>query len=121
MLRAKLFVGLMVVLAAAAVRADEPDVVRRVEALHGSVTHDDKQPGRPIIAVNLEWEIPPSADDIKALATLKGLRRLTIGNRRVPSDALKELEELAGLRELYLTGGPVTDAELPLLWQPSET
>ena len=49
------FLGVLaaVVVLSGAVRADEADAVKMVEKLGGKITRDDKQPGKPVVEVNL--------------------------------------------------------------------
>ena len=61
-----------VVILSATARADEADAVKLVEKLGGKVTRDDKQPGKPVVEVNLSLKKVTDAD-LKQLKELKQL------------------------------------------------
>jgi hypothetical protein len=94
---------------------NEP-AVRLVESLGGTVTRDDKQPGKPVIGVNLSGHGPHrdvSDADLKELKEFKHLTTLNLyecGN--VTDDGVKELKELKQLTSLSLGHTKVTDAGL---------
>ena len=81
----RVLAGVIVVLVGVApVRADEAEdkAVSFVEKLRGAVTRDDKQPGKPVVEVNLGGTKVTDAG-LKELAALKGLTTLHLGRTKV--------------------------------------
>src|SRR5438045_4074984 len=101
--------GFVVWLAAPAVaRADDFDdledkAVARVEKLGGRVTRDEKRPGRPVVAVNLD-ELNGTDAALKELAAFPHLRKLSLRETDVTDTGLKELSPLKNLTTLDLFG-----------------
>ena len=95
-----------VVILSGAARADEADAVKVVEKLGGKVTRDDKQPGKPVVEVNLSLTKVTDAD-LKQLKELKQLASLNLfGCREVTDAGVKELKELKQLTSLTLVLQP---------------
>jgi internalin A len=95
-----------------ACRADEAEdkAVAFVEALKGDVIRDEKLPGKPVIAVNLNFSKVTDAG-LKELAPFKNLTTLSLGLATKVTDAgLKELAQFKNLTKLALGGTKVTDA-----------
>jgi uncharacterized protein (TIGR03067 family) len=91
-------------------RADEADAVKLVEKLGGKITRDDKQPGKPVVEVNLSLKNVTDAD-LKALKELKQLTSLNLyGCRGVTNAGVKELKEFKQLTSLSLMRTQVTEA-----------
>ena len=67
----------VVVILSGAARADEADAVKVVEKLGGKLTRDDKQPGKPVVEVNLSLKKVTDAD-LKQLKELKQLASLNL-------------------------------------------
>src|SRR5438094_747126 len=106
-----MLIGAVMLLAclSGAARADEASAVKAVEKLGGTVTRDDKLPGKPVIAVNLAGTQVTDAG-LKELKDFKQLTTLDLTFTRVTAAGLKELKELKQLTSLYIDGGKVTDA-----------
>lgn len=94
-----------------AVRADdaEDQAVEVVKKLRGSVTRDEKLPGKNVIRVYLSRTQVTDAE-VKELAALKNLNTLHLGDTRVTDAGVKELGALKNLTELNLNRTKVTDA-----------
>src|SRR5262249_56995098 len=93
------------------VRADEASAVKAIEKLGGTVTVDAKQPGKPVVAVNLTRSKIADAG-LKELKELKSLQTLNLFQTKVTDAGLKELKELKSLQTLNLSQTNVTDAGL---------
>jgi Leucine-rich repeat (LRR) protein len=89
----------------------EDRAVAAVEKLGGKVVRDPKQPGNPVISVNL---LAKKVNDeaLKDLAGLKQLLSLDLRTTQVTDAGLKELRAFPKLRDLYLSSTKVTDAGL---------
>ena len=95
-----------VVILTGAVRADEADAIKLVERLGGKIKRDDKQPGKPVVEVNLSVKKVTDAD-LKQLKELKQLASLNLfGCREVTDAGVKELKELKQLTSLTLVLQP---------------
>src|SRR5580700_5094501 len=107
------FLGALVavVILSSAARADEADAVKLVEKLGGKITRDDKQPGKPVVEVNLSLKKVTEAG-VKELKELEQLTRLILGGTQGTDAGLKELKHLEQLTELRVIGSPVTNAGL---------
>src|SRR5438309_8637075 len=106
-----MLVGAVMLLAflSGAARADEASAVKAVEKLGGTVTRDDKLPGKPVIGVNLAGTQVTDAG-LKELKDLKQLTTLYLNNTTVTDAVGKELKELKELTTLYLNTTNVTEA-----------
>src|SRR5207249_701618 len=90
----------------------EAKAVEAITKLGGTVTRDDKLPGKPVIAVNLYGTKVTDAG-LKELKHLKQLTSLNLaGTTQVTDAGLKELKELKQLTSLNLGGTKVTAAGL---------
>jgi internalin A len=107
--RGGVVLGLLVL--AAAGRADEAAALRAIPLLGGKVTVDDKQPGKPVVEVNLSQTKVTDAG-LKELREFKSLRTLDLAYTQVTDAGLKELKELKSLQSLSLENTQVTDAGL---------
>src|SRR5262249_4535489 len=103
---AGVLLGLLILTVAG--RADEATAVKLVEKLGGIVTVDAKQPGKPVVGVDLERTKVTDAD-LKELKQLKHLQWLILYGNNVTDAGLKELKELKNLRLLVLFYTGVTD------------
>src|SRR5262245_54211681 len=76
-------------------RADEAEdrAVKAVEKLGGKVTRDDKQPGKPVIALDLSWT-KMTDTRLKDLKDLKDLQSLILHFTLVTDVGMKELRDL---------------------------
>src|SRR5262245_37377222 len=92
-------------------RADEAAAVKAIEKLGGIVTVDEKQPGKPVVGVDLGGSEVTDAS-LKVLKELKSLQWLWLTATKVTDAGLKELKELKNLQWLRLDGTKVTDAGL---------
>jgi internalin A len=101
------------VLAAAPVRADDSEdkAVAFVAEMGGKVARDEKAPGKPVVAVDLEGT-PVTDAGLKKLATLKNLSTPSLLRTHVTDAGLKELATLINLTALRLDGTAVTGAGL---------
>jgi len=96
----------VVVILFGAARADEADAVKVVEKLGGKITRDDKQPGKPVVEVNLSVKKVTDAD-LKQLKEVKQLASLNLfGCKEVTDAGVKELKELKQLTSLTLVLQP---------------
>jgi hypothetical protein len=136
----------VVILSGCSVQSSPPPIepaAKLVEDLGGTITRDDKQPGKPVIGVNLSGHGPHrevtdadlkelkqfkqlttlnlhdrgnvTDDGIKELAELKQLTLLDLGNTKLTDAGLKELKDLKQLTTLDLMNTQVTDAGLKVL------
>jgi internalin A len=109
-MRGSLGALMVVVILSSTARADEADAVKLVEKLGGKITRDDKQPGKPVVEVNLSLKKVTDAD-LKELKELKQLASLNLfGCREVTDAGVKELKELKQLTSLILMRTQVTEA-----------
>lgn len=92
-------------------RADVGKSVAFVEKLGGSVTRDEKMPGKPVVGVILYG--PKMTDaGLKELASLTNLTTLDLHDTAVTDAGLKELAPLTKLTTIFLFNAAVTDAGL---------
>jgi internalin A len=97
------------------VRADDADdrAAKWVDGLGGKVTRDDKQPGRPIIEVNLGGNKKVTNDGLRELAGLKGIKKLSLFfDEQITDAGMAHLKGLTTLEELTLSNTGVGDAGL---------
>src|SRR5262245_49444906 len=82
--------------------------VQALEELHGRITRDEEQPGRPVIAVDLSdprdlrlahW-VKDSA--LKHLREFKHLRKLNLSGALITDAGLKDIGQLSALQDLHL-------------------
>ena len=75
-------------------RADDAEdrAVAVVEKMGGRVTRDDKEPGKPVTAVNLSFTQVTDAE-LKELAPLKSLTTLYLCGTQVTDAGIKELQK----------------------------
>src|SRR2546425_614201 len=76
-----------------AARADEADAVKLVEKLGGTIKRDDKQPGKPVVEVDLSFRDKVTDADLRELKELKQLVVLDLNFTLVTDAGLKELKE----------------------------
>src|SRR5438067_2530453 len=112
-----MLIGAVMLLAclSGAARADEASAVKAVEKLGGTVTRDDKLPGKPVIGVNFNANPHVVTDAIlKELKHFKQLTTLGLGGNcfQVTDAGLKELADLKQLTTLGLGRTQVTDEGL---------
>jgi hypothetical protein len=82
-----------------------------IERLGGHVTTDAKQPGSPIIAIDLHQTRVKDAD-LAMLRELPSLRKLNLYGTAVTDAGLEHLSGLVGLQTLHLNGTAIGDAGL---------
>src|SRR5438874_4326071 len=85
-------VGLLLACLSGAARADEASAVKAVEKLGGTVTRDDKLPGKPVIGVNLAGTQVTDAG-LKELKDLKQLTYLDVSGTQVTADGVADLQK----------------------------
>ena len=92
-------------LAAVPLYADdaEDQAVKTIEKLGGKVVRDDKDPAKPVVAVDLAFTVVTDAD-LKELPALKGLQTLNLCATKMTDAGLEELAALKGLQTLNLQG-----------------
>jgi hypothetical protein len=93
-------------------RADDAEdkAVEFVEQMEGTITRDDKQPGKPVVKVSL-WGTEVTGAGLKQLTAFKSLTTLDLSCSSVTDNGLKELAALKGLTSLDLSATvKVTDA-----------
>jgi internalin A len=73
---------LAVLTVSGAARADEAAAVKLIEKLGGTITRDDKQPGKPVIEVDLAFT-PATDANMKELKDLKQLKTLYLSDTQV--------------------------------------
>jgi hypothetical protein len=88
---------------------DEASVVAALEKLGATIERDEKQPGKPVVQVEIVGTKATDAD-VKNLTALKRIRSLSLGNTKVTDSGVKELAALKGLQSLDLRRTKVTDA-----------
>src|SRR5262249_34447777 len=110
-MRSVLGAMLAAVVLSGAARADEAAAVKLVEKLGGKIVRDGKQPGQPVVKVDLASTRVTDAD-LKALKELKQLTALNLFGAQVTDAGVKELKDLKQLTELDLGVTEVTDAGL---------
>jgi hypothetical protein len=101
----------VVALLAAGGPATEVSAVAAVEKLRGRVERDDKQPGKPVVLVDLYYTKATDAD-LKGITSLEQVRSLDLGSTKVTDEGLKEFAALKQLRSLDLSHTKVRDAGL---------
>ena len=92
-------------------RADEASSAAALEKLHAVILRNEKQPGKPVVEVNLNFTEVTDAG-LKELAPLAHLQTLDLRFTEVTDAGLKELAPLTQLQTLDLGGTKVTDAGL---------
>src|SRR5436309_312206 len=100
-----MLIGAVMLLAclSGAARADEASAVKAIENLGGTVTRDDKLPGKPVIGVNFNANPGVVTDAVlKELKDLKQLASLSLRLTKVTDAGLKELKHLKQLTSLDL-------------------
>jgi hypothetical protein len=94
--------------------AAEKRAIVFVELIGGKITYDEKQPGRPVIAVNLgrRKATAPSITDIglRELRAFDQLQSLILSRTLITDAGIKELKELKKLEKLSLSDTLITDA-----------
>jgi hypothetical protein len=97
-------------------RADEAEdaAVKWAEGAGGTLTRDDKAPGKPVVAVNFgPLNKKVTNDGLKHLAGLKNLKRLSIFFcEQIGDEGMKHIKQLPALEELSLGNTSVSDAGL---------
>jgi beta-lactamase regulating signal transducer with metallopeptidase domain/Leucine-rich repeat (LRR) protein len=91
--------------------ADEAKAIAEIRKLGGKVTVDEKNPGKPVIDVELESTKVTDAW-LEHLKGLNQLHSLILFQTQVTGTGLVHLKSLPRLEILFLTGTPVTDAGL---------
>src|SRR5688572_13762631 len=107
-------VAVLILCSGSPARADDAEdkAVAFVEKLGGTVTRDEKQPGKPVVSVNLRYRKVTDAG-VKELAVFKNLTTLHLNRTGVTDAGVKELAPLTNLTTLYLSEcRGVTDAGL---------
>ena len=107
-----LLVGWSTSLEAFGLVSDEEDkAVARLKILNGRIERDEKQPGKPVVAVTLNSEL---ATDVvwKDLAPLTSVTELDLRFTNVTGKGAKKISGLIHLRRLELYGTRITDAGL---------
>src|SRR5437660_701354 len=97
-------------LTAAPLYADnaEDAAIKAVEDLGGECTHEDKDPAKPVVHVDMGAQAKDA--DLKILAAFKRLRGLDLQGSQVTDAGMKTVATLKGLQELYLGETAVMDA-----------
>ena len=83
-----------------------------IEALGGRLERDDKQPGSPVVSIDLSGCQKLKDEDLQVLASFPELRIVYLGGTATSDAGLKHLAGLTNLTELYLIGTDITDAGL---------
>jgi hypothetical protein len=86
-------------------------IMAQVEKLGGHVRLDDKQPGVPIVEIDLHQTRTRDAD-LEMLDGLTTLRALNLFGTSITDAGLKHLDGLAKLEKLHLNNTSITDAGL---------
>src|SRR5262249_34635480 len=89
-------------------------VVAQVEKLGGKVRFDDKQPGTPLVGIDLHQTKTTDAD-LQLLHGLTTVRILNLYGTAITDAGLTHVAGLAGLQMLHLNGTAVSDAGLAQL------
>jgi len=92
-------------------RSDEAEVVKALKEAGGTITVDDKQTDKPVVAVIL-WGPTFKGEMLKDLKEFKSLQKLRIGGPWITDDGVKDLKELKNLQLLEIRSPKVTDAAL---------
>lgn len=97
-------------MSSASLRADEAEdrAVKFVTKIGGKVTRDENQPGKPVVAVVLNFTELTDAG-LTELSVLRNLTSLDLTRTQVTDQGLKELKAFKGLTALGLGGTRVTD------------
>jgi hypothetical protein len=94
----------------------EARAVEAVKKLGGTVSRDEKAPGKPVVGVSFAGSTELTDKGLKevagALAALKDLKWLDLSRTQVTDTGLKEVAGLKGLQKLRLPATEVTDAGL---------
>src|SRR5206468_1131566 len=103
--------GLLLLLPAAAVRADGDRAAAALTALGGRVVCDGTKPDKPVLEVALDFS--RAADkDLVHLRAFGSLEKLDLGFTAVTDEGLKHLRDRTRLRVLKLPRTAVTDRGL---------
>jgi hypothetical protein len=89
--------------------------VAAIKELGGKVTFDEKNPGKPVIGVDLGRSISATDAGLVHLKDLTNLQSLNLGNTKVTDAGLEHLKGMTNLRELHLYDTQVSDAGLASL------
>jgi hypothetical protein len=90
----------------------EAATVGLVEKLGDKIKRDDKQPGNPVVEVDLSYCQTVTDAEVARLKKLKQLTVLHLFKTKVTDEGLKELKELKQLTVLGLGGTNVSDEGL---------
>src|SRR5580704_11089227 len=91
-------------------RADDAEekTVALVRKLGGSVTRDDKQPGKPVVEVDLSFT-KLTEEVVAELSAFKGLTNLNLYRTRIYNSELTKIAALKNLTSLNLGGTEIND------------
>jgi Leucine-rich repeat (LRR) protein len=89
-------------------------IITAIHQLGGTALVDDKDPDRPVVAVNLT-STDCTDKDLEQLRGLSRLRVLNLAGTRITDAGLQHLATQTQLEELYLLATPITDAGLASL------
>src|SRR5262249_38896479 len=77
----------------------EQETIKLVKQHNGYATQDDKQPGKPVVAIGVFGDKITDAD-LKTLAACKKLRKLDITSTKITGAGLKQFADCPNLTEL---------------------
>ena len=100
-------------------RTDEAAAVKMIEKFRGKIERDNKQPGKPIIGVDLKATMATDAI-LKELKNLKDLQKLSLRGTKITNAGLKDLKELPQLTTLDVGFTKISDAGLKELKELKE-
>ena len=102
---------------AAGLQTDPEEAVAAIEKLGGTVTIDEKSPGRPVVEADLTSTHVTDAEleRLVGLRQLANLQTLCLTNTGVTDGALAHCRRLTKLKSLCLNGTLVTDTGLTQL------
>jgi WD40 repeat protein len=95
--------------------ADESGAVTALERVGAGIRRDEKQPGKPVVWVDLTQKTQVTDADLKGLKNLKSLQMLNLGLTQVTDACLEELRDLKSLHTLNIPFTKVTDEGLKYL------
>lgn len=110
-----LLVPLLLPLAASAVgdeAADEQAAVAKIELLEGKLERDERQPGRPLVAISFGPKSRFHEQHLHLLRSCANLKTLDLRFVRTTDAGLETLRDLKKLTRLYLDPSRVTPAAL---------